>query len=71
MARPRVADGGHGLNPLRVGANLLHKQSRTASKGWSSILEFRQGVITFYRKKLRCYEMFFRASKVNGFFETA
>jgi hypothetical protein len=40
MARPKVADGGDGLQILRVAANILNKQSRTADKGWS----FRLGV---------------------------
>jgi hypothetical protein len=34
MARPRVADGGDGLQIWRVAANILNKQSRTADKGW-------------------------------------
>jgi hypothetical protein len=38
MARPQVADGGDGLQIQRVPANILNKQSRTASKGWSSSL---------------------------------
>jgi hypothetical protein len=38
MARPQVADGGNGLQIWRVAANILNKQSRTADKGWSSIL---------------------------------
>jgi hypothetical protein len=38
MARPRVADGGVGLQIWRVAANILNKQSRTAYKVWSSIL---------------------------------
>jgi hypothetical protein len=36
MARPHVADGGDGLQILRVAANILNKQSRTADKVWSS-----------------------------------
>jgi hypothetical protein len=35
-ARPQLADGGDGLQILRATANILHKQSRTADKGWSS-----------------------------------
>jgi hypothetical protein len=34
MARPRVVDGGIGLQMWRVYANILDKQSRTADKGW-------------------------------------
>jgi hypothetical protein len=33
MARPQVADGGHGLQIWKVTANVLNKQSRTADKG--------------------------------------
>jgi len=33
MARPRVADGGDGLQIWTVAANILNKQSRTADKG--------------------------------------
>jgi hypothetical protein len=32
MARPQVADGGKGLQILRVAANILNKQSRTVDK---------------------------------------
>jgi hypothetical protein len=35
MARPPVADGGT-ASDMRVAANILNKQSRTADKGWSS-----------------------------------
>jgi hypothetical protein len=38
MACPQVVDGGDGLHVWRVAANILNKQSRTADKGWSSIL---------------------------------
>jgi len=37
MARSQVADG-EGLQMLRVAANVLNKQSRTAENGWSSSL---------------------------------
>jgi hypothetical protein len=36
MAHSQVADGGEGLQLLRVAANILNKQSRAADKGWSS-----------------------------------
>jgi hypothetical protein len=42
-ARPQVADGGNGLQIWRVAANILHKQSRTAEKGWFSSLGFGRG----------------------------
>jgi hypothetical protein len=35
-ARPRVADGGDGLQTWRVSANILNTESRTADTGWSS-----------------------------------
>jgi hypothetical protein len=35
MARPRVADGGDGLQLWEVDAKVLNKQSRTAEKGGS------------------------------------
>jgi hypothetical protein len=38
MARPKVADGGEGLQMWRVAANILNKQSRTVDRGWSSSL---------------------------------
>jgi hypothetical protein len=34
MARPRVADGGDGLQMWRVAANILKKQYRTADRWW-------------------------------------
>jgi hypothetical protein len=37
MARPRIADGGKGLQIWKVAANTLNKQSRTADNGWSSL----------------------------------
>jgi hypothetical protein len=43
MARPQVAGGGNGLQIWRVAANTLNKQSRTADKGWSSILGVGRG----------------------------
>jgi hypothetical protein len=43
VERPRVADGGDGLQILRVAANIFNKKSRTADKGWSSILGVGRG----------------------------
>jgi len=40
MARPRVADGGDGLQMWKIVANILNKQSRTDGKGWSSSLAY-------------------------------
>jgi hypothetical protein len=43
MSRPRVADGGDGLQIWRVAVNISNKQSRTANKGWSSSLGVGRG----------------------------
>jgi hypothetical protein len=56
MARPRVADGGDGLQIWRVAENILNKQSRTAVKGWSSSLEVGRGAST-HRKKIKNRDM--------------
>jgi hypothetical protein len=42
MARPLVGDGGDAIWALRVAANILNKQSRTA-KWWSSSLGVGRG----------------------------
>jgi hypothetical protein len=39
MARPQVADGGHGLQIWRVAASILNKKSRTADRRWLCRLE--------------------------------
>jgi hypothetical protein len=43
IARPRVADGGDGLQIWKVDSNILNKQSRIADKGWSSGLGVGRG----------------------------
>jgi hypothetical protein len=43
MARPRVADGGDGLQIWRVAANILIKQSWTADMLWASSLGVGRG----------------------------
>jgi hypothetical protein len=35
MARPKVENGGDGLQIWRVAVNILNKQTRTADKEWS------------------------------------
>jgi hypothetical protein len=50
MARPQVADGRDTLQILRVAANILNKESRTADKGWFSSLGFGVGLTTARRK---------------------
>jgi hypothetical protein len=44
-ARPRVTDGGNGLQIWRVAVDILNKESRTAKKGLS------EGLTTPHRKK--------------------
>jgi hypothetical protein len=55
MARPQVANAGHGLQIWRVADNSLNNLSRTADKGWSSSLGVGLKLLTV--KKLVCYEM--------------
>jgi hypothetical protein len=57
MARPQVADG---RPPTwKVVANIMNKQSRTADKGWSSILGWLGGVLTTpHSKNVSCYIIF-------------
>jgi len=43
MERSRVAVGGDGLQIWKLAANILNKQSRTANKGWLSLLGVGQG----------------------------
>jgi len=43
MVRPRVADGGDGLQIWRVAANILNKQSWASDKGWSPSLGVGRG----------------------------
>jgi hypothetical protein len=43
MTRPRVANGGGGLQMWGVALNILNKQSRTADKGLSSGLGVGRG----------------------------
>jgi hypothetical protein len=45
MARPQIADGEEDLQIWRVAGKILHKQSRTADKGWYSSLEVGRGAI--------------------------
>jgi hypothetical protein len=47
MARPRVDDGGDGLEIQRVAANILNKQSWTIDKGCSSSLGVGRGANNF------------------------
>jgi hypothetical protein len=47
MVRPQVADGGDSLQISRVDTNILNKQSRTANRGWSSLLGVGRGAYTY------------------------
>jgi hypothetical protein len=50
MARPRVGDGGDGIQIWRVAANILNKQSRTAEGGGPPAGGWGGGLTTHYRK---------------------
>jgi hypothetical protein len=65
MARPRVADGGVGLQTRKVAANVLNKHSWAAEKGWSSS----DGLTTPHRKKTVYYKMLHRALELDDCFE--
>jgi hypothetical protein len=63
MARPKIPDGGDGLQMGRLAENILNKQSRTANKGrggdppaWGLGVD----LITWCKKSV-CYEMSQRA----------
>jgi hypothetical protein len=43
MKRPQDADARHGLQIVRVAANILNKQSLTAEREWASNLEVDRG----------------------------
>jgi hypothetical protein len=62
MVHPQFADGGEGIQILRVAANILNKQSRTAGKGWPSSLGIGQGTNNSPVQKKKCYEMLQRVS---------
>ena len=62
MARPQVADRGDGLQIWRVAANILNKQSRTASEVVLHLGGLVEGLTTPHRKKRDCYETFRLAS---------
>jgi hypothetical protein len=66
MARLQVADGGDDLQILRIVANILNKQSRTADKGWSSSFGVGRGANNTSPQKKACYEMSQRASDLDG-----
>jgi hypothetical protein len=67
MASPQDSDGGDGLQIWRVVANILKKQSRTASRGGPPAWGFGVGLTTPRRKKKACYEAPQEASGLDGF----
>jgi hypothetical protein len=58
MARPRIADGGDGLQIWRILANILNKKSQTTDKGWSSSLVLGKGQTTPHCKKKKMNSVF-------------
>jgi hypothetical protein len=70
IARPRVADGGDGLQIWRVAANMLNKQSRTADIGWYSSVGVGRGANKSSPYKATRYEMCHRASDLEGWLKT-
>jgi hypothetical protein len=48
--------------------NILNKQSLTADKGWSSILEVGQRLTIPHHKETPCCKMLYRALELDGFF---
>jgi len=56
MARPRVADGENSLQIWSGRANVLNKESRIVSKGWSSSLKVGPGGNNS-PEKIACYEI--------------
>jgi hypothetical protein len=65
-ARPRVADGRHGLQFWKLAANILNKQSRTNDKGYSSSLGLGVGLTTPHCKKQIRYEGLHKAANLDG-----
>jgi len=62
MLRPQVADGKNGLQMIRLAANILNKQSRTADRWWSYSLGVGRGVNISSPKKFTTFETFHKAS---------
>jgi hypothetical protein len=60
MVRPQVANGEVVLQILRVAANILNKQLRTADRGFTSTLEVWRELTTTTAESV-CYEMFDRS----------
>jgi hypothetical protein len=68
MERPRVADGGDGLQIWRVAASILNKQSRTADRGGPPAWRLGGRLKTHHRKKVQPVTKHIRASDQDGFF---
>jgi hypothetical protein len=60
MARPRVTNGGRGLEIWRVAANVLNKQYRTAARCGTPAWGLGKGLTTPHRKNSVSYEMLHR-----------
>jgi hypothetical protein len=60
MARPRVEDGGDGLQIWSVAVNVLNEQLRTADKGGPPVRRLGEGLTTPHRQKPACHEMLHR-----------
>jgi hypothetical protein len=55
IKKPRDAYGGNGFQILRVAANILNNQSRTADKEWSPRLEIGRGANSSSPLITKCY----------------
>jgi hypothetical protein len=66
MARPRVGDGGDGLQTWRAAEYMLNKQSRTADKEWGWVWSY---ILLTVRKTIR-YEKLHMTSDLDGFLGT-
>jgi hypothetical protein len=69
MTHPQVMDRGDGMKMRRIAVNILNKQWRTASRGWSSTFGVGQGTNNSHGKITNCYccEIFKRAMELDGF----
>jgi hypothetical protein len=68
---PHVSDGGDSLQMCRIAANILNKQSQTASRRWCSSLGVGQKITIPNCKKPASHEMLNMASDLDRFFEMA
>jgi hypothetical protein len=66
MARPQVANGEDDLQMWRVAANIFNKQLQTADRGWPLSFPVWRGLTI----KSTYYELFNKASELDGYFNT-